>query len=201
MMAAKPDFETAKNYALRRLDQELSPLLTYHSLAHTRDEVVLAAERLAALEGIASEDLMLLSTAAYFHDIGFTIQRENHEAVGIQVVQQVLPGFGYSSRQIQIIGGMIQATIIPQAPHTLMEEIIADADLDSLGREDFWPRSLALRTELANFGEMISDRAWYERQIRFMSGLQYFTASARAMREAQKQANIAWLVERLAAAS
>ena len=43
------DFEAAKKYAIDRLKRELSPLLVYHSLWHTTDDVVLAAIRLADL--------------------------------------------------------------------------------------------------------------------------------------------------------
>src|SRR5690242_17751567 len=55
----QPDFARAHAYALARLERELSPALCYHSVAHTRDDVVVAAERLAALEGVDGEALLL----------------------------------------------------------------------------------------------------------------------------------------------
>ncbi len=45
-------FEQAQHYARRRLERELSPGLTYHSLEHTRQDVVPAAQVFAAGEGI-----------------------------------------------------------------------------------------------------------------------------------------------------
>ena len=59
-----PDIEKVKQYILERLAHELSPALYYHSIAHTRDDVVPAAERLAVMEGVAGEDLLLVLTAA-----------------------------------------------------------------------------------------------------------------------------------------
>ena len=47
-----PDFERAKHYAFERLEHNLPPNLMYHSPAHTREDVLPAAERLAALERI-----------------------------------------------------------------------------------------------------------------------------------------------------
>jgi uncharacterized protein len=66
----RPDLERARVYALERLSRELSPRLTYHSLAHSQQDVVPAVERLTLSEGVAGRDLLLLLTAAYFHDVG-----------------------------------------------------------------------------------------------------------------------------------
>ena len=81
-LGTQPDFDSARAYALRRLEHELSPALCYHSVVHTRDDVVVAAERLAALEGVDDAALLLLRTAAYFHDLGFLEQRDQHENAG-----------------------------------------------------------------------------------------------------------------------
>jgi uncharacterized protein len=47
----EPDFEGARTYALMRLAQELPETVTYHSVHHTRDDVVPTVERLALAEG------------------------------------------------------------------------------------------------------------------------------------------------------
>lgn len=192
-----PDFEQARRYALRRLERELSPKLTYHNLEHTRDDVVPATERLADWEKIGRADLLLLSTAAYYHDIGFVLQRVEHEAASSRLAAQILPGFGYGPEQIQIIHGLIMATRLPQTPHTLLEQMIVDADLDSLGRGDFLERSHALRDELGAFGQPIGLDEWYRRQLEFLQSHRYFTAAARALRDDQKTRNIEMLRELL----
>lgn len=97
----EPDFESARAYALIRLARELPEIVTYHSLQHTRDDVVPAAERLAHAEGVNGEDLLLLRTAAYFHDLGFVVRREGHELAGAEIAAQVLPTFGYTPEQIE----------------------------------------------------------------------------------------------------
>src|SRR5512146_2926732 len=122
------DFDRAREHALERMARELSPLLVYHSLAHTRDDVVPAAERLAALEGVDGEDLLLLRTAAYYHDIGFVERREDHESAGIRIIREVLPAFGYSSEQVETVCDLVATTRPPQTPHNLVEQILADAD-------------------------------------------------------------------------
>jgi uncharacterized protein len=192
------DFEQARSYALRRLEQELSPRLTYHSLWHTRDDVAVATERLAALEGVSGSALALLLTGAYFHDIGFTEQFNDHETASIRIATQVLPKFGYSPDEITIVRGLIEVTRIPQRPHTHLEEIISDADLDCLGREDFWTRSHALYDErkALNGANPPSEPAWCQIQLQFLQSHGYFTPSARALRQANKHRYIAEMRQR-----
>jgi uncharacterized protein len=193
------DRNQAIAYALARLERELPQELVYHSLAHTRDEVVPIVARLAQQEGIFDEEaLLLLHTAACYHDIGFVEQVHDHEAAGVRIARAMLPGFGYRPAQVDTIEGLIMATKLPQSPRTLLERILADADLDSLGRLDFLQRSLDLRTELIALGASISLSEWYQRQIQFLSAHRYFTPSARAMRNRGKQHNMALLHSLLA---
>ena len=186
-------FEQARRYALHRLEHELSPALLYHGIAHTHDEVVPAVERLAGLEGIRGESLSLLLTAAWFHDIGYVEQATHHELIGARIAVQALPSFGYSEGEVEIVRWAILATALPQSPTSLLEEILADADLDVLGREDFMQRNKDLRAELALLGKEFTDEEWYTRQIQFVEEHQYFTPSARSSRDTQKSLNIAVL--------
>jgi uncharacterized protein len=183
-------FEQARQYAINRLEHELSSALLYHGIAHTRDEVVPAVERLAGLEGIQEEALYLLLTAAWFHDIGYVEQATHHELIGARIAMQVLPSFGYRESEIEIVRWAILVTALPQSPTSLLEEILADADLDVLGREDFMRRNRDLRDELALLGKEFTDEQWYTRQIHFVQAHKYFTASARSSRDTQKSFNI-----------
>lgn len=189
-MNKQPDFERARQYALERLGKQLSPRLVYHSLEHTRDDVEPAAVRLAQIENITGLDLILLRTAAYYHDIGYIYQREDHEHVSAELAARVLPIFGYVSTHIRTIRDMIMVTKLPQNPHTLLEKILADADLDSLGRDDCIQKSFALRAELADFGMMYTDEQWYNQQLKFFQSHDYFTAAAHQLRDEGKRKSI-----------
>ena len=194
---SQPDFAGAIKHVLRRLERELTPELVYHSAHHTRDDVLPAVERLAALEQISDEQLGLLRTAAAFHDIGFIEHPMEHEMIGIRIAAETLPRFGFSAAQIREIGGMIGATRLPQTPETLLEQILADADLDVLGRDDFMRRNADLRAELAARGQFASDAAWLVTQVKFLRGHTYFTAAAQRTRAATKQRNLELLAKRL----
>ena len=192
------DFEAAQRYAVERLQRELSPLITYHTLAHTLNEVAPAADRIAALEGVTGEDLLLLRTAAVYHDVGYVEQQHDHEAGSVRIAVAALPGFGYAPAQVETIVGIILATELPQTPHTLLERIMADADLSVLGQANYLARNASLREELAAFGTVVTDALWYSHQLQFIRDHRYFTASARRLCDTQKQINIAALAALLA---
>ncbi|UCH27610.1 MAG: HD domain-containing protein [Trueperaceae bacterium] len=198
---SKPDvdFDGARNYVMATLRNGLDSHLTYHSLEHTLNDVLPAAERLAALEGVPEDELVLLRTAALFHDVGFLTVYEGHEVVGVEVARRELPHFGYDEEQIECIASMIMATKLPQSPTTLLEEIMADADLDVLGREDFLSRNTILREELAAIGRTVTDEVWYRSQIGFMKNHRYFTKAAVTLRRATKKENIGVLASKLEA--
>lgn len=192
------NFEGAKNYVINRLINEASSKLYYHGLHHTLD-VYNAAQELAAMEVINEEELVLLKTAALFHDIGFLEQYNNNEIIGATVVRQILPQFGYDSSQIDVISNMIIATDITKQPQTKLEKILCDADLDYLGREDFSTFAGQLKRELNAYGTLLDEKQWDEIQIGFLEKHKYHTASARELRERTKQKHLMDIKERLKA--
>ncbi len=196
---AEPDWEGAKVYVFTLLERGLASDLYYHGIHHTRDDVLPAVERLAALASVGDTNLLLLRTAALYHDTGYIEQYTNNEPVGARIAQETLVNFGYSPDQVEIIVQMILATRMPQTPQNFLEALLCDADLDSLGREDYLETSLNLRAELAVYGTPIPLQVWYRRQLNFLSSHTYFTEVARTLRDAGKQANIRLLKELLAA--
>lgn len=139
--------------------------------------------------GVSGDDLRLVELGAVYHDIGFTVTTDEHECAGARIAGSVLPRFGLTMSQTAAVQSMIMATKLPQSPRNLLEEIVADADLDSLGRRDFCARSLALRRELARRGMPLSDRDWYARQVAFLEGHRFFTSVARSARDAAEREN------------
>lgn len=185
----------AENFIVQKLHSELPVALYYHGLHHTRD-VVESARRIAGAEGIADEEtLALLRTAALFHDAGFLFTYQGHEAEGCRLVREVLPGFDYTPGQIATICGMIEATKIPQSPKNLLEEIICDADLDYLGRDDFETIAESLYREQRARNLVADERTWDAIQISFLEKHRYRTATARHTRQPTKLLHLQRLKE------
>jgi uncharacterized protein len=150
---------------------------------------------LGQLAGVQGEDLLLLQTAALYHDIGFVKQSLDHETASAHIAQEKLPHFGYNPDQIQRITRMIMATKLPQNPENLLEQLMADADLDVLGRDDFFISTLKLRAELEAYGRPTTLKEWYTSQLNFLQSHTYFTAVANSLRLEQKKQNIEGLKE------
>lgn len=177
------------------LTNRLSPELTYHNLHHTRN-VVNAANELARLEGITnSNDLFILLTAAWFHDCGYVNTYDKHEEESCRIAMELLPDAGYNQEQIHIICSLIMKTHVPQMPETLLEKILCDADLDYLGKEEFFKEGSNLFTEWKSRGR-VQDEADFNRiQIRFLEKHTYWTSTAQRLREPVKSDHLRKLKE------
>jgi predicted metal-dependent HD superfamily phosphohydrolase len=180
------DIEKAEEYVFDKLEESLSDTLFYHGLHHTID-VSNAVLQIAIAEGIhEKETLHILQTAALYHDLGFISTYQGHEEESCKFARISLPDFNYNDWQIEKICGLIMATKIPQNPTNHLEKIIADADLDYLGREDFWTISRSLYEELHE-REMVTDiDSWNKIQIGFLENHQYWTETARQWRNPAK---------------
>lgn len=179
------NYKGAKHFILDRLERELPPQLTYHGLHHTLDVLAITKE-LCFLENVTAYETVLLKTAALFHDSGFIISNVEHEKKGCRIAREHLPGFGYSPSEIEQICGMIMATKIPQNPQNELEEIICDADLDYLGREDFYQIGSTLFSELKAYEILDTEQEWNLIQVKFLENHTFFTATNRQRRAPRK---------------
>jgi len=187
----------AVKHILEKLKVDLPEYLLYHSVSHMRD-VKVQAMRIATSEGITNqEDLDLLETAAIYHDCGFLSTYTNHEEKGCEIAREVLPDFDYTPAQIKVIEGLIMATKVPQNPKSKLEEIICDADLDYLGRDDFFTIGDYLYEELLHIGVIKDEMSWNLLQIKFLTAHHYFTQTNIKDREPLKSENLKKVIKRI----
>lgn len=188
-------FATIKEHIISRLEKELNPGLGYHNVAHTLD-VLEQAEYIACKEGIRDQhDLLLLKTAAVYHDSGFLFTYRGHEQKSCEILTADLKD-KFSEEDIKRMCGMIMATKIPQSPTNLLEQVICDADLDYLGRDDFEPISTYLYKEFIDFKIIPPDAVWDHVQIGFFEMHHYFTPTVIDSRQEKKDKHLRILKER-----
>ena len=186
------DYEGVKKYIIERMSKGLPANLYYHGIHHTLD-VLEAAERYAMLENISEQDKLYLFTAALFHDAGYLIRYRMNEDASAAICRQVLPHYGFSSDDIAYINALILSTSIPQKPFDRLSRILCDADLDYLGRRDFFIRGCNLRREFKEYGREFNVAEWYEHQIGFLSAHFYHTRTAFLLREGKKQEHLRFI--------
>ncbi len=179
----------AKDFIVKKLKEGLTGKFQYHNIDHVMD-VLEAADRLGKMENVSDEEMEILRAAVMYHDSGYTTALKDHELLSCDIVNAHLPEFGYNKDEIKIICGLIMATKIPQTPKTKLQEIICDADLDYLGRDDFFTIGNNLFNEFKKFGLLSSEHEWQLLQESFLENHKYFTHSAIQLREDKKQQNL-----------
>ena len=190
-------FEDLKDRMFSMYEQKLPKKYYYHNLNHMKD-VVEQVENIGRAEGINDEDMHILKTAALLHDAGFMQTYKDHEHVGMELARQMLPNEGYSQEQIDRICRLIECTILTEEPQNLLERIIRDADLDYLGRDDYFPISQELYKELLEMNLIKEgDFEWCQGQIKFLQEHTYYTDYSRKVRNPVKVKHIQWLQEQI----
>jgi uncharacterized membrane-anchored protein YitT (DUF2179 family)/predicted metal-dependent HD superfamily phosphohydrolase len=171
-------FEKAYSFLTDKLEKELPAYLHYHNVSHTK-EVLAATVKLAELENVSANELMLLKTAALFHDAGFLETYTGHEEISCKMAREWLPKFDYTQEEIDKICALILVTKMPQSPTTQLEEIMCDADLYYLGTDQFFVTANKLYKELHESGFVKDREEWRDAEIKFLQAQEYFTPSAK----------------------
>jgi class 3 adenylate cyclase/ligand-binding sensor domain-containing protein len=175
-----------EEFVLSKLEDGLPDNLYYHNVKHTID-VVTQVELIGRAEGVNDQEMLILKTAALFHDMGHLVNYDTHEEESVKLAKKILPEYKYTSTQVRQICELITVTQMPPRPKNLLEEIMCDADLDYLGRTDFVPVSINLYKELAERNKIDSILEWNQMQLRFIKNHQYFTQTAQKLREVNKK--------------
>ena len=186
------DYEKLKQRILSLLQEQLPGELAYHGTHHTLD-VLDVCNAYIERQSIQDKEALLLRTGVLFHDFGFTRSFDNHERNGANLAEEILPEFGFTEKDIKTVEGLIMATKIPQEPSSELEKIICDADLDYLGRDDYYPISNTLFKELKSLGKIETEEQWKALQIGFLEAHNYHTNFAIENRQPEKEKRIAEL--------
>lgn len=179
-------FAHIQQHVMDKLQNGLPRKLVYHNPAHTLD-VLQQATFIAGREGVQdAEQLLLLKVSVLYHDTGFIYTYTGHEEKSCQIAAEELPGLGFTADQVKQVRSLITATKVPQSPQSLLEEIICDADLDYLGRDDFFEIASNLYKEFLDQGFVTCISDWNMLQIRFLENHRYFTQTNLHRRQEKK---------------
>jgi predicted metal-dependent HD superfamily phosphohydrolase len=189
-MPHKDIIQLTENYVSSLLNEKLSPKFKYHNLAHTLN-VVNNSRKIGKKSGLTDEELEIVTLAAWFHDTGYTDSYRDHEEKGKEIAAAFLNGHHYDAQKTEMVLSCINATKMPQNPANLVEQVICDADLLHLGREDFADYSgmLRLEWEMLNI-KTVDEMEWFELGTELLSTHRFFTPYARRKFELQQSLNL-----------
>lgn len=171
---------------LQILESQLPENIYYHKIGHTLDALRVCNHYIRR-EKIDANQAKLLRLAVLMHDAGFSISVQDHEMHSCRIAERLMMDHGFPESDIRMVKNMILATRIPQKPKNLLEKIICDADLDYLGRSDYYSKSHRLFKELKSRGVINSDKEWHKEQIQFLENHRYHTDFARKFLAPEKK--------------
>ena len=173
---------------IEQLKEKLPNYLSYHSMDHIIDVANVCNDYIEYYD-IPEEMAKLLRIAAICHDYGYIESSIDHEERSIVAIKPFLSPI-LNSNEVEIVNGMIRATKVPQEPKTFYEEILADADLDYLGRKDYDEISTKLFNEYLHFDIVSNKIEWLDLQIWFLENHKFHTDFAKKNRQKLKFENI-----------
>ena len=124
------------------------------------------------------------------HDLGYVYGHQAHELQGAIMARKLMTEAKYSLMDIEIVQGLIMATIMPQKPQTKLQKILCDADLFHLSQPEFFEKSKILQQELSNMGIHFSDKQWRMENISFFKEHKYHTDFGKRVLTDKKLANL-----------
>jgi predicted metal-dependent HD superfamily phosphohydrolase len=169
--------------------------LCYHNLEHTKT-VVERTLQIAAYYDFSAADQFILTTSAWFHDTGqLTGGPEGHEERSIDIMTAFLKANGVKETTIKRVEHCICSTMLSQVPHSLIEEILCDADTFNLGTKEFCKTDGLLKKEcvLRN----LSINQWEEKTLQLLLSHQYYTSYCQTLLNRGKEENIAYVRSQL----
>jgi predicted metal-dependent HD superfamily phosphohydrolase len=173
--------DETKQYVISFFHSHKDAGLVYHNQEHT-ESVVNAAVEIANHYRLSDLDYFIVVAAAWFHDIGYYTAPAQHEEKGAEAAAVFLRGKGVDEPIITTVGNCIRATRLPQSPETLLEKIVADADLFHLGTSKFAENNKLLRKEYVTLHKLsMSKDEWRRKTIRLLETHQYHTDYCRLL--------------------
>jgi predicted metal-dependent HD superfamily phosphohydrolase len=170
----------------------------FHTLPHT-EAVVAAVKDLSQYEDITDHEKRIVIAAAWFHDLGYLKSLAEHENLSAFSSLIYLMRLGVQSEDIDQIEQCILATKLGREPRSILEKIIADADMWHLTTPEFLQWADKLRKEWNVMkGMRFTDKEWLENNIRFMNTVKFHTRHGKEVLAPRMEANIRLIEEMLA---
>ncbi|WBO83712.1 Pycsar system effector family protein [Hymenobacter yonginensis] len=180
----------AKAYVTQLFEEKLPKQLVYHSLDHTV-AVVKEARKLGEDSGLSAPDQETLLLAAWFHDTGYTEVYDGHEYRSMELAKAWLTQQQYAPERIALVQDLIRATHRNEAGETELHQLLMDADMSGMGREDFFANAELLRAEWeTTLGKTYSSTEWAESQLDFLHSAKFHTDAAKSRYGEQFKANL-----------
>ena len=182
--------EKAEDFVKTFVREHQNLNIVYHRLIHT-ENVVTAAYEIAHHYKLSERDRFICIIAAWFHDIGYYVDKLNHEQIGANKAQEFLASNGVDEDTTTAVRNCILSTKIPQRPTTLLEKIVCDADLYHFGTDDFPFHDKLMRKEAEALHHVhINKDEWNKGTLMLLENHHYHTKYCKDLLNKRKKRNL-----------
>lgn len=172
------------------LIRELPSDLLFHNFQHTVN-VVRGVRTICKNLGLSKEQKEILLLAAWFHDSGLTKTYKGHEVESQNLAKSFLEKHNYPEEKLSQVLACIGATQMPQAPTTLLEKVICDADLFHLSSMEYYHLQVLLLEEWRRvLNKDCTIAEWASENLTFLEEHHYWTTYGQDVLQAGKELNI-----------
>jgi predicted metal-dependent HD superfamily phosphohydrolase len=180
----------AESISRNYFNEKISKEFYFHSLSHT-EEVVLAAKILAKAYRLAKNEVNEILLSLWFHDLGFSEGRQDHERRSAQIAEDFLKEHKIPEEVIERIKRFIEVTKQDVQPQNIKEEIIKDADTSHIGNKGYLRKLGLLRSEWQAYSkEDFDEKAWLNLNLEFLHQHSFYSSIAQSKFNERKRKNI-----------
>lgn len=183
--------QESEQFVSTLLKEKLPSTFVYHNFKHTAS-VVEAATMIAKHLKLNDEDTKKIIIAAWFHDTGYSIKSDNHEALSVEIATDFLQTKNCDEKFISSVSDLIRATVYDYSPQNDLEKIIRDADYFHFALENYLTVCESLREEWQNVcHKTFTDLEWAEENLNMLTQKhRYYTDFALTYWQPIKEQNI-----------
>jgi adenylate cyclase len=176
---------------IKLFDDEAPPNLYFHNSIMVKN-ICNQVELISRAENLPDEDFINLKLAAVFLLTGFISDYEKPMEASLRLVEEKLPGYGFSQENIDITKKIIKNSF-SGILESMSDNILHDSRYDYLGRVDFMKLTSKLLRERTEYGKHTDNKTWIDLERKFLSDHEFITKTAQLLRNVRADDQLAGL--------
>ena len=181
--------EELQRAATAYLEANLDKHYTYHNAEHTL-EVCNAVKLFTENSTLPETTVSALKIAAIFHDFGYLVRSFDNEKLSQPYLETFGRRLGIEEKILLEANALILETVFPYKPVTPAGKLLCDADVEYIGRKDFFNKAELFRQELSGRGVVYTNKEWWRLEVEFLQQNSFFTPVCRILRNAGRIENL-----------
>ena len=183
-------YKKVEAYVTDLFQQNPNNKLFYHNLEHTQ-RVVSRTKEIAGHYNLIESDMMVLTVAAWFHDIGYLFDEVAlHEEKSAHLMHEFMKEHLPDVDLLNNIEECIMATKANARPGNLLQQILVDADSYHFGTKELYTTNKQVYDEYVNRNGYIGKKEWNKLTVKMLEKHHYYTSYSKELLMERKKKNI-----------